>query len=348
MNSTPSEPTKGQMIRAQREGVDVSEIAKRTTLYRGVREDGTPILQWVHENFKAKALASYIDRIREAFGEPVDQTRYIAEAFDSAVLVNVFPIADLHFGMYAWKEETGDDYDTTIANKTLTDAMENLLSRMPHADIALILNLGDYFHSDNDENRTRRSGNKVDMDTRFARVQREGIRLLRKVTNMALQSHRRVIVKNIPGNHDPYGTIALTNAMAMAYDNDSCVLVDTCADPIWVHRFGRTLLAAAHGDMVKPRDLPGTIAGNHADLWGQTEWRYGYLGHIHQLRRRKQDDDAAEFGGMEVEVFRTLAPKDSFASSMGYTARRSLVGITHHYSEGEVDRKTVNVRSRSN
>lgn len=345
MSSTHYEPTKGQLLKAERDGTPIEEVIGRTTLYRA-KEGEETVLTWVKTRVE-RQRHDWLQTLKEAFGEPEPCVQLLERAFDSAVLCNVFPIADLHFGMYAWKEETGDDYDTQIANKTLTDAMGNLLGRMPKADVALVLNLGDYFHSDNDENRTRRSGNKVDVDTRVARVQREGIKLLRTVTNMALQRHSVVIVKNIPGNHDPYGTIALTNAMAMAYEGNGRVLVDTSADPIWVHKFGRTLLAAAHGDMVKPRDLPGTIASTHSKEWGETEWRYGYLGHVHQLRRRKRDDDAQECGGMEVEVFRTLAPKDSYLSSMGYTSRRSLVGITHHYSEGEIDRKTVNVRSRS-
>ena len=233
--------------------------------------DGKPRGQWVKT--RGLPLDQVIDTIKAAFGElspeaAAENTALIAEAQATSVLTTVYPIADLHFGMYAWKEETGNDYDTEIAAKTLSDAFTSILTRSPKTDTGIILNLGDFFHSDNDEQRTRRSGNKLDVDTRYARVQREGVSLLRRIVDMAKTRHKLVIVKNLPGNHDPYGALALTTAMAMHYESDPGVVVDTCADPLWTYTFGRTLLAAAHGDMVKPQELAGAIAGGHNEEWG--------------------------------------------------------------------------------
>lgn len=316
-------------------------VAGTTTLFK----DGAGVLQWVRTKRGELELRDAVAIIKDAFGEPPAKVEAIHEAFKSSLMATVYPIADLHFGMYAWKEETGDDYDTEIASRVLIAAMGELLGKSPDSDLGIILNLGDYFHSDNDENLTRKSGNKVDMDTRFARVQREGIKLLVGVVETAKQKHAKVLVKNVAGNHDPYGTLALTNALAMRYYSDPQVMVDCSADPIWVRSLGRTLIAATHGDKVKPVDLPATVAANYSQAWGATDWRYGYLGHTHRLERRKLE--GFESGGMEIEVFRTLAPKDSFAAGMGYVSRRSLVSVTHHYERGEIDRKTVNVRSRS-
>lgn len=316
-----------------------SEITGTSTLYGS---DGHAKLQWVKTRTEQHTF-DIIQAIKDAFASdvaPVDKPD--GAVLSSSRLVTVYPIADLHFGMYSWKEETGHDYDTQIAADTLTQAYDELLGRSIPSDLGIILNLGDFFHADNDEQKTRRSGNKMDVDTRYARVLREGVQLLIQVIEQAKHQHQHVLVKSIPGNHDPYGALALTTALASRYSQDDRVIVDETADPIWKFQFGKTMLVAAHGDMVKPRDLPQVASARFPHEWGETDWRYAYAGHWHRKELKKLD--GFESGGMEVEVFRTLAPKDAWNTQMGFHARRSLVGVTHDRDRGEVHRATVNVK----
>lgn len=316
-------------------------ITGTTTLYGPT---GEARLQWVKT--RSEQLELTIDAIKEAFSELATKptvSKPDVLTFADSELVTVVPIADLHFGMYSWKEEVGDSYDTAIAKRVLSEAYEQVMARSVASDFGVILNLGDFFHSDNDEQKTRRSGNKLDVDTRYARVLREGVQLLIQIIEQAKQKHKHVLVKNVPGNHDPYGSIALTTALAARYANDQHVIVDTDASPIWHFRFGKTLIVAAHGDMARPMDMPGISAARFPKEWGETAWRYAYLGHIHKRRVWKNKPDSNEFGGMEVEVFRTVAPKDSWGAQKGFTSRRSLVAITHHRDMGEVNRVTENI-----
>lgn len=316
------------------------EIAGTSTLYG---PDGKPKIQWIKQRAEQHNF-DIIQAIKEAFEDinVANVTKLDGNILTASRLVTIYPIADLHFGMYSWKEETGHDYDTNIAALTLTNAYSELLGRSIPSDLGVILNLGDFFHADNDEQKTRKSGNKMDVDTRWARVLREGVQLLIQVIEQAKQQHKLVLVKNIPGNHDPYGALALTTALAARYSSDDRVIVDTEADPVWHFRFGKTLIVAAHGDMVKPRDLPQVASARFGEEWGETDWRYAYAGHWHRKELKKLD--GFESGGMEVEVFRTLAPKDAWNTQMGFVARRSLVGITHDRDRGEVHRATVNVK----
>jgi hypothetical protein len=316
------------------------EVRGVSTLYG---PDGHIRGQWVKTGTE-QHVEDVIQAIKDAFADyekdRVDKPN--VRTLSAASLVTVYPIADLHFGMYSWKEETGHDYDTNIAALTLTQAYDELLGRSIPSDLGIILNLGDFFHADNDEQKTRRSGNKMDVDTRYARVLREGVQLLITIIEQAKHQHKHVLVKNIPGNHDPYGSLALTTALAARYASDDRVIVDTEADPIWKFQFGKTMLVAAHGDMVKPTALPAVASARFPHEWGDTEWRYAYAGHWHRKELKKLD--GFESGGMEVEVFRTLAPKDAWNTQMGFHARRSLVGITHDRDRGEVHRATVNVK----
>ena len=323
-----------------------SHFVSSSAIPQGLAVKGTTTLygpngevkgQWI----KTRAdVEETIEAIKSAFEEwetrpPV--LKLTREDLNQLHLQTLYPIADLHFGMYAWKEETGYDYDTLIASKTLLNAFIELSGRTPASDTGIILNVGDFFHSDNDENRTRRSGNKLDVDTRYARVLREGVQLFIQVIELAKEKHKNVYVKNIPGNHDPYGTLALTTALSAYYSKDERVIVDVEASPIWTYDFGKVLLAAAHGDMVKPEELPATVASRFGEEWGNATWRYGYLGHTHRR-------EVFEKGGMEIEVLRTLAPKDAWGTAKGFSSRRSIKSITFDHQKGEVHSETVNVK----
>lgn len=252
-------------------------------------------------------------------------------------LLTVYVISDHHLGLYAWAEETGTDYDTAIASKVLREAMAELVSVAPASRHALILNLGDFFHSDNDENRTRRSGNALDVDTRYARVLKVGVELKIATIEYALQRHMYVETRDLQGNHDPYAALALQVATQQFFRSNPRVVVHVDPAPFYWKEFGKVLIGSTHGDMAKPIDMPGIMAAKQAEAWGRTQHRYIYIGHTHQ-----KQVGGGEKAGAQWEVFRCLAAKDAWANAKGYVSGRSMVSITHHKEKGEWMRQTVN------
>lgn len=259
-------------------------------------------------------------------------------------LLQVYVIADLHLGMYAWKPEAGNSYDVDTADKLLTCVMMDLISRSPSASTALILNLGDFFHADNNQGKTERSGNMLDVDTRFARVQRAGVDLMLQVVHLALQKHDKVIVRNIPGNHDPYSTQTLTIALQAYYHDHPRVQVEDSPSPFFFYQHGKALIGAAHGDMAKPNQIVNTMAAKVPEMWGATKFRYVYMGHIHRKSSGSNTTLGGEHGGAVWETFQTIAPRDAWGNSMGFTAGRSMQAITLHKDRGEIDRLTSPVQ----
>ena len=166
-----------------------------------------------------------------------------------------------------------------------------------------------------------------------------GVRLGCFTIDHALRSHANVIWRGLLGNHDPYSSLALTMALSCYYKDEPRVTIDTDPGPFWAHRHGKVLLAATHGDMARASDMPGIVAAKYAKLWGETEYRYIYTGHLHSQKRAL----VSERAGAQVEVFETIAPRDAWGSSMGYTAGRSMCSITHDCDRGEVVRMTVAV-----
>lgn len=251
-------------------------------------------------------------------------------------LLVVYPIGDPHFGMYAWKEEAGQDFDADIAAKLTLAAVDQLVASAPAAETAILAPLGDVMHADDSRNRTPQSGNQLDVDTRHQRVMLIANRAIRRAVYRTLEKHKRVIVRVLQGNHDPHAAFAIALALHDHFENNPRVTVDLSPSLFWYYRFGKVLVGFTHGDKAKGKDLLGVMATDRSEDWGQTKFRYYYHGHLHESGKK-------EMPGLLVEWFRTLAPADAWAAGEGYRSGRDMCAIVHHKDFGEIGRHTCGV-----
>jgi hypothetical protein len=251
-------------------------------------------------------------------------------------LLSVYPIADQHNGLLAWGRETGEDYDITIAANRLRGCMGQLVAQAMPSRRAIVLNLGDWQHTDDQRNMTPRSGNLLDVDSRYFKILTAGVQLMIDCIELALQRHQSVLVRNIPGNHDPHASIALTVALKAFFSRNKRVTVDDDPSEFFFHRFGATLIGAHHGHRAEPDKLAMAMAVLRRAEWGATKFHYFYLGHIHH-------ENAKEIGDVRVESFQTLAAKDAHSAANAYVSGQSLSCISLHRREGEIGRHRVNI-----
>jgi hypothetical protein len=296
--------------------------------------------QWTIADRERQSLDDLIAAIKATFDEYKGGLIVpVSHVTTDEDLLTVYNIADHHLGLFAWGKETrGEDYDLKIAEDLLMGTMGRLVNAVPSSDLGIILDLGDFLHSDRDDNRTPKSGNALDVDTRYAKVLQAGVKLRIECIKLALQKHHKVIVRFIPGNHDPLAALALSVAVAAFFDGNDRVEVDTNPGPFFCRQFGNVLLFAAHGHTFKFEQTPGVVASNWPVEWGDTQFRYAYLGHVHHVSK-----GGGERHGLIYETFRTLAPRDAWHFGQGYSSGRSMVAITHSRQSGEVMRHTVNV-----
>lgn len=293
-------------------------------------------LKWVKTKNEEDRQA-LLDAIREAFDGYKGHAPLIKAPKDADKdLLSVYPIADQHIGLMSWGEETGEDYDLKIASERLRDCASKLISQSPPSEQAIILNLGDWQHTDDSRNATPMSGNRLDVDGRFMKVLQTGVMLMMDVVEMALQKHHSIMIRNIPGNHDPHTALALTVALGAFYHNNPRVIVDDDPSEFFFFRFGQTLIGANHGHRVKPQDMAMVMANYRKEDWGLTKFKVAYMGHIHHA-------SAKEVAGVRVETFQTLAAKDAWSHAMGHYSGKSITSITHHLDRGEVGRHMVSV-----
>lgn len=290
-------------------------------------------LQWVKTEVRRRETWDILKEVVEELSDAVRGKHRPTKPprFDDEDLLCIYPMGDPHLGMYAWAEETGEDFDLDIASNDLRAAISQLVGGAPPAQIALIINIGDFFHSDNSAAMTSRSGNSLDVDTRWAKVLRVGARTMISSVKIALQRHQRVIVRNEIGNHDDHTSVALSLIMQAYFEQEPRVEIDVSPRLFWYFRFGDCLLGTTHGDKVKPTDLPGIMASDKHEDWGQTKFRHWLTGHIHHK-------NFMEFPGCTWESLRTLAARDAYHAGHGYRSGRDMQLIVMHKRYGEIAR----------
>jgi hypothetical protein len=292
--------------------------------------------QWTRWEPKLQALPDLIAAVKSELGSSIGRADLIeAPAYANADLLTVYPVTDTHLGSRAWAPETGANYDLEIAERLLDEYSSMLIASAPPSETAVILNLGDYFDVDNRKNATPESGNVCDVDSRYQKIFRVGLRIKRRMVERALQKHKRVILAFVEGNHDPIGVITLQAAFEMFFEGNPRVTVDPDVSPFFWHEFGVCFIAGAHGDKLRPDDMPGFMATEKAEVWGRTKCRHAFFGHVHHHASKSRH-------GVTVETLETIAAKNAW-SAPRFTSGRSMKSVTFHRERGKLLDNTISL-----
>lgn len=250
-------------------------------------------------------------------------------------LLNCYVITDYHLGMLSWSEETGEDWDIQIAEDLIYKWFAQAIHQSPDANTAIFAQLSDFLHFDGMDAVTPASKHLLDVDTRFAKLVRVAIRIIRQIINMLLAKHQKVHILMLDANHDPVSQIWLREWLAVTYENEPRITVDTSPNPYNAYEFGATALFFHHGHKKRISDVSSVFASQFRELFGRTKYAYAHTGHLHHL-------DVKENNLMIVEQHRTLAAPDAYSARGGYLSGRDAKVITYHKRYGEVSRLTIN------
>ena len=256
-------------------------------------------------------------------------------------LLAVYPLGDPHIGLLTYTPEVGQDWDLKIAESMFLPLFDKLVTTAPSCDECLIIDLGDFWHYDGMEQKTMRSGHKVDADGRPSKMIMVGFRIMLSMIRSALRIHQTVNVKIMPGNHDDLGSIFLRVALFHQFENEPRVNIDLSPNVFQYFHWGKNLLGIHHGDKCKAAQLPMVMAADQAPLWGDTLFRKWLIGHFHH-------DSSIIYNGKEMqgctaETFRTIVATEGYAHEAGYRSQQDGKAIIFHKDHGEVERYTVNI-----
>ena len=311
-------------------------LARESTLkdYR-TNPDGDTLLQW---QIKDNKMEARMEAFRLAIDAAIEELPRLpavkSPRYTNKNLMNCYVITDYHIGMLSWAEETGEDWDTTIAENLLIDWFEAAIAATPDAEIGVLAQLGDYLHFDSLSAITPASGHLLDADTRYQRVVRIAIRVLRRVIDMLLHKHKRLHVLMAEGNHDTASSVWLRELFYALYEKEKRITVHREPDPYYCIEHGKTVLFFHHGHKRKPSNIDDVFVAKYREIFGRTKYAYAHMGHMHHINIK-------ETNLMVVEQHRTLAAKDAYASRGGWLSGREANAITYHSEYGQIGRVTI-------
>lgn len=278
---------------------------------------------------------AFVNALRDGL-DGLPKADHVAQPSGPSDLCAVFPVADLHMGLLTDAEEVGEDWDSKKAAQVFADTFGRLVAVTPGAGRAILAQLGDLTHTDDQRNVTPQSKHQLDADTRFFMILRRAVASMKWAIDALREKYPEVIYRGTRGNHDMTVHYAVTMALAEHYRDVPGVKIVESANEFYVHQFGANMVLLHHGDKAKPERLVQFAAAQWPDIWGKTRHRTALSGHVHHDTRK-------EIGGMTFESVGTIAPRDAYAYSHAYSANRALVSITLHRDEGEVNRARIGV-----
>jgi hypothetical protein len=338
-----------RLMRAEQRGFTLSEGARivvgRAKLSATEAQGG-----WIHdyddEGKKVGTTRWSKPRIED---DPAQWVEIIKEAFADAPraaqmdpptgpkdLCAVFPVADLHIGLLTDEEEVGEDWSSKKSHHVFADVFARLAHVTPSADTAILAQLGDLMHVDDQRNVTPQSGHQLDADTRYFMILRRAVTAMKFAIDTLRAKYPRVIYRGCRGNHDITAHHAVTLALAEHYREIEGVEIVQNAGEFYVREFGANMIVLHHGDKAKPERLVQFAAAQWPEIWGRTKHRLALSGHVHHDTRK-------DVGGMAFESVGTIIPRDFHAYANAYAARRALVSITLDRSQGEVSRARIGI-----
>lgn len=321
-------------------GRDVSHLVPDGYKIKGtsslVDESGNTKLQWVKTDTDAERQVELMKAVIESMKSEITPVAPVKAARSKRddKLLNLYTVSDFHLGMLAWADESGDDWDMKIAEGLFSRWFDEAFQKAPDAGTGVINLLGDFAHFDSLVAVTPASGHALDADTRYQKLVRYMIRMVRRVVDMALVKHKNVRLLIVQGNHDESGMIWLAEMFSTLYDNEPRVFVDTSPDVYKMVRHGKTTLFFHHGHKARFDAIEPVMIAKFRKAFGESDYSYAHVGHLHHQK-------IVESRNMIVEQHRTLAAKDAYASRGGWMSGRSANVITYSAEYGEVARLTI-------
>jgi hypothetical protein len=319
---------------------DMVRVVPEPFIVRGVstyyNAEGKASGQWVKSRIEDTKLQEMMRQAIDAMKEDIPRlTALPAPPLSNDNLLNCYVITDYHLGMLSWDEETGENWDVAIAEQLVIKWFEQAIAQSPNADTAVFAQLSDFLHFDGMDAVTPASKHLLDVDTRFAKLVRSAIRVLRTIIDMLLAKHQKLHIIMADANHDPVSQIWLREWFSVLYENEPRVTVDKSPNPYNAYEFGNVALFFHHGHKRKVANVSEVFAGQFREMFGRTKHAYAHMGHMHHL-------DIKENNLMIVEQHRTLAPGDAYSARGGWLSGRDAKVISYDRRYGEVSRLTIN------
>lgn len=297
------------------------------------------VLQWTKTRVDDQLWAEAIREGVAAFIEDTPQLDAPAAPLNyDTDIIPWIQIGDAHLGLLCHAAEVNENFDLKIAERELLTAIGMLIESLPACERIVINDLGDFTHYENFSGTTEASGHALDYDTRFPKMVKVYSRVMRAIIDMALAKARHVDVIVNQGNHSRTNDIWMAELLEVAYGHTGRVHVLNNGNVFIGYRMGNTLVMTHHSDKCRPKDLMGVLITDFRRDFGETEFHYIDIGHIHHGMSFK------EHPSVQLESWNHLAASDKWAHDAGYRARKSITMVLRSRKYGEIGRRMLPIQ----
>ena len=227
-------------------------------------------------------------------------------------------IFDPHFGKLAWREETGEDYDISIAEERYLEAVSSLLHQAASFEKVerILFPVGnDLMHTDTIF-KTTTAGTLQDTDTRWQKMWlRTRIAVMKAVTMCTEVAP--VDIKIVQSNHDFQTIFYLGDLLSCYYEKNKNITVDNSSKSRKYYEFGKCGIGFTHGNEENVKDLPMIMLREKQKEWALMEFMEWHIGHWHK-RKQLQFVSVDDVKGISVRYLRSLSGTDSWHYVKGY------------------------------
>lgn len=307
-----------------------------STLYGG---NGEVKQQWVKTKLSDIMASEAIKAAIDGMIDELPQVQVVDAPLDYQTdIVPWIQIGDAHLGMLAHASEIGENFDLKIAEKEICEAISILIDELPCCERLVINDLGDFTHYENFSATTEASGHALDADTRFPKMIKVYSRVMRFIVEMALTKAKHVDIIVNQGNHSRTNDIWMAEFLRVLYEHTNRVHVLNNDSVFIAYRMGNTLVMTHHSDKCKPSQLVHVMTNDFRQDYGETEFHYIDVGHVHHGMVMK------EHPGIFVESFNHLAALDRWAHDAGFRNRKSITIILRSKQFGEIGRRVLPIQ----
>lgn len=311
-------------------------VKGHSTLYGA---DNKPKLQWVKTAIDEQKYLEILKETAKSFVQDIPSLEVQKSPLNFQTdIIPWIQIGDGHLGLLSHKNEVGENFDLKIAESELCKAISILIDELPDSERIVINDLGDMTHYENFAATTEASGHVLDYDSRFPRMIKVYSRVMRFIVEKALTKAKFVDVIINQGNHSRTNDIWMAELLRVAYGHTERVNILNNDSIFIAYRMGKTLVMTHHSDKCKPARLADVMVTDFRKDYGETEFHYIDIGHVHHAQVMK------EYPSIIVESFNHLASLDRYAHDNGWRNRKSITVILRSKSYGEVGRRLLPIQ----
>lgn len=297
------------------------------------------VLQWTKTRLDEQAWLESIQEAVEGFVEGVPKVVVPRAPLDfDTDIIPWIQIGDAHFGMLAHAAETGENFDLKIAERELCGTIGIMIDELPNCERLVINDLGDFTHYENMAAETEASGHRLDADGRFPKMIKVYSRVMRWIVDRALTKAKFVDIIVNQGNHSRTNDMWMAELLRVAYGHTERVNVLNNDSVFIGYRMGNTFVMTHHSDKCRPDRLAGVMTTDFRKDFGETDFHYIDIGHIHHKMVTK------EHPGVIIESWNILTPMDKYAHDGGWRSRQALSYVLRSRKYGEVGRRVLPIQ----